>query len=200
MQAPRKQDKDSQLDCLRGGGVFVRREGLPRGERHSIRVPEPNLPRGGAQPKRTDEHGSRLWAHELSEHGLLAAVHLQANPADGVVSADRPVQAGAPPGLRGAVLLHLHLPDVSVFVFSAYIYMNIFYGVIILNLEELDQQKQEQVEKSQAGSEEELEVELENIREGLQQSRSTTKKKKEMLAAVEIDELSVEHMVVGGEG
>ena len=88
----------------------------------------------------------------------------------------------------------------SVFVFSAYIYMNIFYGVIILNLEELDQQKQEQVEKSQAGSEEELEVELENIREGLQQSRSTTKKKKEMLAAVEIDELSVEHMVVGGEG
>ena len=80
--------------------------------------------------------------------------------------------------------------------------MNIFYGVIILNLEELDQQKQEQVEKSQAGSEEELEVELENIREGLQQSRSTTKKKKkkEMLAAVEIDELSVEHMVVGGEG
>ena len=88
----------------------------------------------------------------------------------------------------------------SVFVFNAYIYMNIFYGVIILNLEELDQQKQEQVEKSQAGSEEELEVELENIREGLQQSRSTTKKKKEMLAAVEIDELSVEHMVVGGEG
>ena len=66
-------------------------EDLPGGERHPIRVPESNILRGGAKSKLADEHGSGIRTHELSEHGLRTAVHLQTNPADGVVETDRPL-------------------------------------------------------------------------------------------------------------
>ena len=73
--------------------------------------------------------------------------------------------------------------------------MNIFYGVIILNLEELDQQK-EDIEGSQAkNSETQLEKELRNIRMELQQHKVAGRKARETIAVVEICELSLQNMV-----
>lgn len=76
--------------------------------------------------------------------------------------------------------------------------MNIFYGVIILNLEELSEEREEKEKNSrEENSEIELEMEMNNIRGALEQSRVTQKKKKETLVPVEIEELSIEQMVVG---
>ena len=74
--------------------------------------------------------------------------------------------------------------------------MNIFYGVIILNLEELTQQKEQNERKSQGSdSQIKLENELHNIREQFERSRATARRFKGTIAAVEIDELSIEHMI-----
>ena len=75
--------------------------------------------------------------------------------------------------------------------------MNIFYGVIILNLEELSQQKQEKEASQEINSKTQLENELEDIRGELERSKTTTTRRiKTMIAAVEVDELSIEQMVV----
>ena len=50
VQRPCQQGTDSELDCLRGQDPAVRAEALPGGEWHPVRVPEPNILWGGAQP------------------------------------------------------------------------------------------------------------------------------------------------------
>ena len=110
--------------------------------------------------------------------------------------------------------------------------MNIFYGVIILNLEELAERKSERGNDEEKGEDEkekgedekegsnkgkgkegkevsqevdsamELENELEGIRGRLERSTRIlkTRRIREMIAAVEIDELSVEYVTGGAEG
>ena len=75
--------------------------------------------------------------------------------------------------------------------------MNIFYGVIILNLEELDEQEGEEGVKDQKDNlEMQLRTELKSIRRDFERSRITKKQSKDR-TAVEIEEMSIENMMAG---
>ena len=72
--------------------------------------------------------------------------------------------------------------------------MNIFYGVIILNLQELAQGKEDTEGSQEAKSEIKLEKELQNIRMELQH-KATGKKARETIVVVEVCEMSIQNMV-----
>ena len=78
-------------------------------------MPKPPQLYSGAQTQRIQPHRVGLWAPELQEHRVCFVLDHKADLPDRLIEADRPLQAGDWPGIRGAVLLQLHLHDVSIF-------------------------------------------------------------------------------------
>ena len=76
-------------------------------------MPEPPRPWSRTQPQLVEPPRVGIRTAELQQHGIGFVLHHEANLPDGFLQAHCAVQAGGEQGVRGAVLLQLHLHDVS---------------------------------------------------------------------------------------
>ena len=135
MSKPRQPQQKWELDSLHRWNIPLRREILSGCRWSSIQVSQPHWLRYWTQSRWVDDDIARIWTYELPAHRDSFVFDIQADICNRVFSADCAVQADNERRLCAILLLQFHLLYVRAYLWSAYIYMNIFYGVIITGLE-----------------------------------------------------------------